>query len=169
MYDLAHELFHILTWDAMPPERIEPQEIKTTKGNRVEQLANNFAAALLMPGPIVSARWQRRGEIDIAEWILATANALQVSATALQWRLVALKLITKAAMRRLLNEQDGFDALPLLFSVAFVERVHQAVEAGRLSLRRAAGLLDLSLEAFAALCRAYGALCRTTWPRRLEC
>lgn len=156
MYDLAHELFHILTWDAMPPERVEPQEIKATKGNRVEQLANNFAAALLMPEPVMCARWQRRGDTDVANWILATANALKVSASALQWRLVNLKMLSKTAMLRLMNELDGFEVQPLLFSVAFVERVHEAVESGRLSLRRAAGLLELSLGAFAELCRSYG-------------
>ena len=155
-YDLAHELFHLLTWDAMPPERIEPQEIKATKGNRVEQLANNFAAALLMPEPVVSARWQNRGDIDVATWVLATASALRVSASALQWRLVNLKMMSKTAMRRLMNEVDGFDVLPLLFSAPFIERVHEAVESGRLSLRRAAGLLGLPLDAFADLCRSYG-------------
>jgi XRE family transcriptional regulator, fatty acid utilization regulator len=155
-YDLAHELFHLLTWDAMPPERIEPQEIKATKGNRVEQLANNFAAALLMPEAVVSARWHRRGDVDVANWVLATANSLKVSASALQWRLVNLKMMSKAAIQHLMNEVDGFDVLPLLFSAAFIERVHEAVESGRLSLRRAAGLLGLTLEAFADLCRSYG-------------
>ena len=41
-FDLAHELFHILTWDAMPPEHSEAA--RETGGNRVEQLANTFAA-----------------------------------------------------------------------------------------------------------------------------
>jgi XRE family transcriptional regulator, fatty acid utilization regulator len=36
-FDLAHELFHILTWDAMPPEHAE--EAREVGGNRVEQLA----------------------------------------------------------------------------------------------------------------------------------
>ena len=45
--DLAHELFHILTWDEMPPEHSEAAQ--ETGGSRVEQLANNFAAAVLMP------------------------------------------------------------------------------------------------------------------------
>ena len=50
-FDLAHELFHILTWDAMPPEHSE--EARETGGNRVEQLANNFASAVLMPTPVL--------------------------------------------------------------------------------------------------------------------
>ena len=50
-FDLAHELFHLLTWAAMPPERLE--EARETGGNRVEQLANNFAAAVLIPADTV--------------------------------------------------------------------------------------------------------------------
>lgn len=156
MYDLAHELFHVLTWDAMPPQRIEPQEIKTSKGNRVEQLANNFAAALLMPQPIVAARWEKRGNVEFAEWVVGTANALRVSPMALQWRLVALKIIARSTMRLLMADVGAFETLPLLFSSAFVGRVYQAVETGRLSLRRAAKLLDLQLYEFADLCRNYG-------------
>jgi len=156
MYDLAHELFHILTWDAMPPKRVEPYEVKTSKGNRVEQLANNFAAALLMPTPIMKHRWEKRGEGDFEAWVMFTANALRVSAKALQWRLVALKLISKAAIVELMSDVASFDVLPRLFSAVFVERVHEAVEAGLLSLRKAASLLDLSLSAFAEVCRSYG-------------
>ena len=55
-FDLAHELFHILTWDAMPPEHSE--EARETGGNRVEQLANNFASAVLMPTPVLD-RYRR--------------------------------------------------------------------------------------------------------------
>ena len=94
MFDLAHELFHILTWDAMPPERVESREIKASKGNRVEQLASNFASALLMPEAVVSANWQRRGELDVAAWVLLTAKTLCVSPNALRWRLVNLKVLT---------------------------------------------------------------------------
>jgi Zn-dependent peptidase ImmA (M78 family) len=50
-FDLAHELFHILTWDAMPPEHVE--EASEQSKSRVEQLANNFASALLMPAAVL--------------------------------------------------------------------------------------------------------------------
>lgn len=154
-YDLAHELFHVLTWDAMPPERIEPQEVKPVKGNRSEQLANNFAAALLMPEPVMTGRWQRRGEVNIVDWVVATALEMKVSASALQWRLVNLRMIARSAMKVIAEKLEGSSAAPLLFSRALIERVHHAVEDGRLSLRRAAVLLDLSLDAFAELCRSY--------------
>ena len=57
-FDLAHELFHLLTWDAMPPQRRESVEVpRRGKGWRVERLAENFAAALLMPAAIVQKHW----------------------------------------------------------------------------------------------------------------
>ena len=43
-FDLAHELFHLLTWDSMPPDRVEPTEVPGMKGNRVERLAENCVA-----------------------------------------------------------------------------------------------------------------------------
>ncbi|MDD9997359.1 MAG: ImmA/IrrE family metallo-endopeptidase [Rhodospirillaceae bacterium] len=46
-FDLAHELFHILTLDAMPSKHVE--DSGDFGGLRVEQLANNFVAAVLMP------------------------------------------------------------------------------------------------------------------------
>jgi hypothetical protein len=54
------------------------------------------------------------------------------------------------------NGGDPFAPEPPLFSASFIARVHEAVEGGRLSLRRAAGLLGLSLGAFADVCRSYG-------------
>jgi len=160
-FDLAHELFHLLTWDAMPPKRVEPLEVKPTKGNRVEQMAESFAAALLMPAPVVAARWEARGGEDLPLWVSRAAARLRVSVPALQWRLVNLGLISKAQVQAMGAAPrpvtpGAKPGLPLLFSRRFVERVSNAVEAGRLSLRRAAGLLGLSLAELADLCAAHG-------------
>ena len=156
-FDLAHELFHVLTWDAMPPERIEGREPSKTKGNRVEQLANNFAASLLMPEPVVRTAWKRRGETHLRVWTITTAHSLRVSPKAMQWRLVNLDLNSKSQMVDVDGESAEPGASPPpLFSEAFVTRVRDAVEAGHLSLRRAASLLGLSLSAFAEVCRSYG-------------
>jgi hypothetical protein len=52
-FDLAHELFHALTWDAMKPDHQESNSIEDrTKGKRIEQLANSFAAALKHSAPV---------------------------------------------------------------------------------------------------------------------
>ena len=99
-FDLAHELFHILTWEAMPPVHIE--EVTETGGaNRVEQLANAFASALLMPARIVEAAGDWRtlhGNALIAQ-LNTTADRLEVTATALLWRLVSLGLLERSDAR----------------------------------------------------------------------
>ena len=89
-FDLAHELFHILTWDAMPPEHSE--EANEIGGNRVEQLANNFAAAVLMPAETLKrfGDWSSLAEEALITRLNATADELHVTASALKWRLVAL-------------------------------------------------------------------------------
>jgi Zn-dependent peptidase ImmA (M78 family)/DNA-binding XRE family transcriptional regulator len=156
-FDLAHELFHVLTWDAMPPSRIEDWEATETKGNRVERLANKFAACLLMPDLVVRERWTQRGDVELEEWVGSTSRSLRVSPLALQWQLVNLGLLPKVQMVNVPGDApDPFSPKPSLFSAAFVSRVQQAVEAGRLSFRRAAGLLGLSLSDFADVCRSYG-------------
>jgi len=161
-YDLGHELFHVLTWDAMPPQRVEPWEPRATKGQRVEQLAENFAAALLMPASVIAARWEARGTADVAEWVSATATALRVSGRAIAWRLHNLGYVSKdvaAALQERLasaGARNGREPLPPLFSREFVARVHSAVETGRLSLRRAARLLDVGTSELAEICRSYG-------------
>lgn len=161
-FDLAHELFHLLTWDSMPPARVEPTVVPGKKGNRVEKLAENFAGALLMPADILDRRWEQRGGADLFDWLNSTASTLGVTSLALKWRLVVLGHLSKTRAERFddsrLAGNGGLESrgMPLLFSRDFVARVFGAVEAGRLSLRKALRLLDLSGPEFGALCRAYG-------------
>jgi Zn-dependent peptidase ImmA (M78 family) len=156
-FDLAHELFHLLTWDAMPPRRVEPLEVPRTKGNRVEQMAENFAAALLMPGAVLLPRWAARGDEELALWAGRTAAELRVSVPALLWRLVNLGLLAKSVAEavRVGPQRAPGAKKPLPFSRRFVERVGDAVDDGRLSLRRAASLLGLSVHELAEVCDAY--------------
>jgi transcriptional regulator with XRE-family HTH domain len=161
-FDLAHELFHLLTWDSMPPDLVEPTEVMRKKGNRVEKLADNFAGALLMPADIVDRRWDQRVGTDLYVWLNSQASTLGVTSRALKWRLVVLGHLSKAKAEgmddSLLAGNGGFEnrGMPLLFSRDFVTRVYTALEAGRLSLRKVLRLLDLDAEEFGALCRAYG-------------
>jgi Zn-dependent peptidase ImmA (M78 family) len=162
-FDLAHELFHILTWDAMPPEHSE--EARETGGNRVEQLANNFASAVLMPMPVLDrfGDWSEIGEGELAARLNAVADELQVTASALKWRLVALDRI-KPAMARAIPDaalrNNGRDAvssvLPPPFSKPFMEVVALAVDEGRVSARRAGALLDLTVDDLADLFATHG-------------
>src|SRR5690606_16170963 len=41
--DLAHELFHLVTWQFMPPPHVDSGNQQASRGRRIEQLADNFA------------------------------------------------------------------------------------------------------------------------------
>jgi Zn-dependent peptidase ImmA (M78 family)/transcriptional regulator with XRE-family HTH domain len=163
-FDLGHELFHILTWDAMPPEHSE--ESKETGGNRVEQLANNFASAVLMPVPVLNqfGDWGDLQDRKLADRLNAVADELQVTASALKWRLVALdrlkpavaRTVSDSALRYNGRRTPAASTPPLLFSKPFMEVIAGAVNEGRVSARRAAGLLDLSLDDLTGLFAAHG-------------
>ena len=162
-FDLAHELFHILTWDAIPPEHSE--EARETGGSRVEQLANNFAAAVLMPSSTLDRHggWMNLTSEQLIARLNAVADELRVTSSALRWRLVALGEL-KPAMARSLPEvalrNNGHEIIdgptPALFSRPFIEVFGLAIEAGHVSVRRAAGLLDLAIEDLADLFTVHG-------------
>lgn len=158
-FDLAHELFHILTWDTMPPDHVEDASERSKI--RVEQLANNFASAVLMPTDVLD-RFEP-ANVDRVPWLNDTAEALQVTATALKWRLVALGRldaaqangIPDAALRN--NGRDISDREPPpLYSKAFMEVIALAIDEGQISARKAADLLDMTLDDLAQLCATYG-------------
>ena len=154
-FDLAHELFHILTWDTMPPDHVEDASERSKI--RVEQLANTFASAVLMPTAVLDQIGPPKA--DRIPWLNDNAEALQVTATALKWRLVALgKLdaaqankIPDAALRNNGRDISGREPPPL-YSKAFMEVIALAIDEGHMSARKAADLLDMTLDDLAQLC-----------------
>src|SRR5581483_320854 len=162
-YDLAHETFHLLTWEQMPPKHREGEIPRRGKGGRVEQLADNFASALLMPERTLAPRWQSRGKTEIHDWLNATATDLLVTAVALKWRLVQLGWLTKGDLLEIRDSRltaNGQPRQPLptpkLFSRAFAERLRDALVKGDLSVRRAASLTVGTIEDLADLFGDYG-------------
>jgi hypothetical protein len=135
-YDFAHETFHVLTWKTMPPRHVdEVASVQGSKAKRVEQLVDNFASALLMPESSLRARWERRGEQEIHDWLNATASEFQVTAVALYWRLRHLGWLTSAASLEVDPQRltwnglsPSAQTLPNLFSRRFVERLRVAWE-----------------------------------------
>ena len=102
-FTLAHELFHILTWPTMPPDRFDLERVG--KQSRAEKLANNFAAALLMPGDLLVRQFQEwkkmtelphkiiAAEIPPKTWFKEVAEFFEVSVEALKFRLINAKLL----------------------------------------------------------------------------
>ena len=161
-YDLAHETFHLLTWEQMPPEHRETEIPRGGKGRRVEQLADNFASALLMPERTLTPRWQARGAKDIHTWLNTTASELLVTAVALKWRLVQLGWLTKGDLLEIKDAKltangrpKKEQTVPRRFGPEFVQRIHAALSEGELSVRRAASILELTIEDLAELFKDY--------------
>ena len=162
-FDLAHELFHILTWDTMPPAHVE--DSSEFSKIRVEQLANNFASAVLMPKAVLAQHdsWDAAADRDLVARLNDTAESLGVTATALKWRLVVIGSLDAAAAKKLPDAKlrnNGRKSVkakpPLPFSKPFMEVLALAIDEGRLSARRAADLLDTTIDDLSDLCTAYG-------------
>ncbi|MDE0301681.1 MAG: XRE family transcriptional regulator [Gammaproteobacteria bacterium] len=163
-FDLAHELFHILTWEAMPPKHIE--EVEEKPRNRVEQLANNFAAAVLMPSEVLDqfGDWSDLTEEKLIAHLNLVADELHVTSSALKWRLTALGKIKKTIANSLpeakLHNNGRSSATekvpPPLFSPSFLEVIGNAIEEGKVSVRRLARLLDMSVDDLSNLFTEHG-------------
>jgi hypothetical protein len=115
-----------------------------------------------MPEHALTPRWEAHGDGDIHHWLNSTATELLVTAVALKWRLVQLGWLAKADLldirddRLTANGRPKKDQpVPRLFSHDFVERLHQALTVGDLSVRRAASLLRITIEDLADLFRSY--------------
>lgn len=162
-FGLAHELFHILTWDTMPPAHAETS--RETGGKRIERLANKFAAALLMPTARLEpfGRWAGLAGEPLIARLNSVADELQVSASALRWRLVGVgeidqataQGIPEAALHKNGSPNREF-APPVRFSRRFVEVVGEALEQDCLTLQRAVDLLALPVGELEELFAAHG-------------
>lgn len=156
-FDLAHELFHALTWDAMKPEHRESNSVEDrNKGKRIEQLANSFAAALLMPRASLEKLIDRERMNDVAH-LCEVAALLRVAPVTLAWRLFNLKAISEETRRGLSQEKQrpSVSGPPKRFSTAFVKMLHEALENGRLSARKAAKAMGFGLGALTELFSQY--------------
>jgi Zn-dependent peptidase ImmA (M78 family)/transcriptional regulator with XRE-family HTH domain len=93
-FDIAHELFHLLTWDQFPPpETPQPKEDKAL----ADRFADAFASAFLLPGSEVVKEFRDRTRGKKLTYLDCASMAADfgVSRQALIWRLVNLRLVTK--------------------------------------------------------------------------
>ncbi|MAI31021.1 MAG: DNA-binding protein [Rhodopirellula sp.] len=165
-FDLAHELFHILTWDVMPPEHFETTTLpKKREQKRVEDLANNFAAGLLMPSSALARHLETlpSGISALTEWLNKLGKELEVSAVALKWRLVNLGELSAVDARKIDDSslRNHGQVLvsrkrPPLFSAVFVETLFWGLAEGKISARKAARLLDMTIDDMLCLLDDYG-------------
>lgn len=109
-FDLAHELFHLVTWQARIAMNAEWKMPCETE----ESYANTFASRLLMPdetfkdavGAVVHDGKASYDDLD------AVARSFGVSLDALFWRLRSVYNISAKATRASIEEAKAFSKLP---------------------------------------------------------
>jgi Zn-dependent peptidase ImmA (M78 family)/transcriptional regulator with XRE-family HTH domain len=85
-FTLAHELFHILTWNAFPPTEIERNG---TLFREMERKADRFASTLLLPGSEVRKELESRivnQKLEYAD-LIDVAREFGVSSQAMLYRM----------------------------------------------------------------------------------
>ena len=106
-FDLAHELFHIITWNVFSLEEIGIG----TKKTRPEQYAAIFASNLLLPEAHILDAFKETtidNEIRVID-IIELAKEFGVSTEAILWRLVNLNKLKKSQAQRVLDNSKFRD------------------------------------------------------------
>lgn len=145
-FDLAHELFHLLTWDTMLPEREDTPAPSGYQQKRIEQLANVFARTLLMPSETVLKEWRTAKEekASLREAAVLVARKFGVSCSALGWRLFGLREITDVQRAEMDVTGDTGGRPPLPFSKPFLELLAWGIDEGKISARAALKAMGLT-------------------------
>lgn len=158
-FDLAHEFFHLLTWESMPPEHVE--EIDTSnKKPKVEQLADAFASGLLIPESCLLKYVQVKGipKKDNPQWIKEAATYFKVSGQAMKWRLKSLGYLSQAEATKIDDAAIRVelpDEKPNLLSESFIKRLEWAIQNGEMSVRKLADTLQMTIDDLEDLFSSY--------------
>jgi Zn-dependent peptidase ImmA (M78 family)/transcriptional regulator with XRE-family HTH domain len=164
-YDLAHELFHLVTWGSTDPETLQADGALYSS---VEKQANSFASNLLLPADAVIQQLDSHcvnGQISWAD-LIGIAREFHVSTDALLWRLVNLKRFDRDSVQALLQNSDfkaqdgagrrGAWSDPPPFSDSYVMAGFLAYTEGRMSRTRLAEYLEVSLIDLGGALEQYG-------------
>jgi len=148
-FDLAHELFHLLTWDIFRKSADQKPDAQE------EKLANAFASRLLLPTDGVRrAIEQRRGghaKIGLSE-LNDIAHEFDISLDALLWRLKRLYTVSESRIDELLEQSRQAGEKPAREDNSPVEILPEryqrlairALHSGRLSLMQFAKYMRIS-------------------------
>lgn len=149
-FSIAHELFHLLTWNEELVLLVKGDE-KLHKKN--EQLADAFAAGLLIPQEKLRAEIARicgKSSITSAD-VMALAEQFRVSGLAMLYRARNLDLISKNQLEEIKSQLPVtplfFPSAPLAYRLRskFVRLVYLAYERVQISRAKAAKLLGVDL------------------------
>lgn len=161
-FSIAHELFHLMTWDEDILKSVE-KDPRLHKQN--ERLANAFAAGFLIPKEKLQTELMRicvGNNVGIPE-VVALAEQFQVSQDAMLYRLLNARLITeaqlnemKARIPQLYLPKTSRQAISRALKSKYVRLVYLAYEHMKISRAKAAKLLNTDLSDLSDLFIEYG-------------
>jgi Zn-dependent peptidase ImmA (M78 family)/transcriptional regulator with XRE-family HTH domain len=153
-YNFAHELFHLITWESIPPDLLINNSNLFSK---VESFANAFASHLLLPADIILNEFNKRVKnykIHYSD-LIEIAREFDVSTEALLYRLCNLGQIDIKEVEKLINDPDfknkdrstmhghWWDPPPIPEKFVFLG--FKAYQKGKVSRSRLAEYLETSL------------------------
>lgn len=165
-YDLAHELFHLLTWKLFINDI--PQEEGQYKP-KIEQWADAFASSLLLPADELRKEFLKRVKDSSIEYIdlVEISREFGVPIEALLWRLVNLQLLkrrdvldalekgTLKDIDRKMRVKDWIGEKPYL-SERYISLAIKALQMGNLSKAKFAEYVDKSISEVSSFLKKYG-------------
>lgn len=160
-FSVAHELFHLLTWKDAPHTEGQGSPVASP---RLEQLAENFAAAFVLPREALLSRLPHGKPADwpIVQWV-ALAREFGVSLPALAWRLVNLGKLKREQAKQIIGDParaeagsraDGAGERPL--PERYVTLAFQAYVGGEISIGKLAQLLETTVGMLRKVLADYG-------------
>ena len=164
-FNFAHELFHLITWESLPPSTI-------TKipglWDRLETVANGFASCLLLPAESVTVEFNKYvedGKISYTD-LIGISRDFGVSTEALLYRLLNLRQLTKKSVDKVLQDPIFREIdrstmkecwwYPPEIPERFVRLAFMAYQKGRLSRAKFSEMLDTSLLDLPEVLQEYG-------------
>ncbi|MDH4218777.1 MAG: XRE family transcriptional regulator, partial [Candidatus Aminicenantes bacterium] len=167
-FDLAHEFFHLITWENFVPEEI--YQDKARGKSRVEQLADVFAASLLIPENEVRDEFEERTEKDSISYLnlVDIARDFDVSIEALLWRLVNLGLLKKENIQKELEKgtikdidkkhrrTDWGETEKTYLSTKYISLAIKAFHLGKISKGKLAEYVGENYSAIPSFLKRYG-------------
>jgi len=164
-FNFAHELFHLITWESLPPTTISKIP---GLWERLEKAANVFASCLLLPPEPVTVEFKRslkNASISYSD-LIGIARDFGVSTEALLYRLSNLKLLPPKTVEKVLKDPLFREIdrstmkecwwYPLEIPERFVRLAFMAYQKGRLSRAKFSEMLDTSLLDLPEVLQEYG-------------
>lgn len=161
-FSIAHELFHLITWDQEMLKLVDGSQEYHEKN---EQLANAFAAGLLIPKEkleIESSKICAHKSMKPSD-VIALAEQFQVSKEAMLYRMLNIGLISrkqlneiKERLQTVSNLKISSQTIAHFLRSKYVRLVYLGLEHVKISRAKASKLLNVDLCDLSDLFNEYG-------------